>query len=231
MINRLHIARKRQRGKRGGKRTLVNKPNGANFSNLTYPPVNKTKIYNRLNERVTCMTINCRSAIKKDNLIGQMLREAKTDFAVLTETWYSDEKPHQYETSDFNQNGYNISVVNRKNRIGGGIALTYKNGIAVTELSNSFTHSFEFGIWKLVFKNITMHVIGVYRPPSLSTCTQFVADFFQKLEEFLPIYSNLMIIGDFNLHIQEEKTAITEFKNSLFSTARRFWHPRCGKHS
>ena len=49
------------------------------------------------------MTNNCRSAVKKNNIIGKILREKKTDFAVLTETWYSDEKSHQYETSDFNK--------------------------------------------------------------------------------------------------------------------------------
>jgi len=161
------------------------------------------------------MTINCRSSVNKDTLIGQILRDEKIDFALLTETWYSDEKPHQYESSDLNQNGYKISVANRKNRIGGGIDLTYRNGITMRNISCGSTSSFEFGIWQLIFKSITMHVIGIYRPPSLASCTQFVSDFFNKIEQLIPVYSNLIINGDFNLHIQENSSTIYEFNNAL----------------
>lgn len=59
----------------------------------------------KIQEKVVCMTNNCRSVVNKDSLIhgviGQILREEKVDFVLLTETWYSDDKPHQFETSDF----------------------------------------------------------------------------------------------------------------------------------
>ena len=88
----------------------------------------------------------------------------KIDFAVLTETWYADEKQHKFETSDLNQNGYKLSVANRKNKMGGGIALTCRSEVKMRKLKSGTTNSFEFGIWQLMFKNITMHVIGIYRP-------------------------------------------------------------------
>ena len=47
-------------------------------------------------------------------------------------------------------------------------------------ISSGTTNSFEFGLWRLIFKNITMHIVGIYRPPSLTSITQFVADFFSK---------------------------------------------------
>jgi len=129
-------------------------------------------------EQVNCVTLNCRSVVNKDVVVGQYLREEKISFAILTETWHSDEKQHQYETSDLNHFGYKLSVVNRQNRIGGGIVLTYTNKINVTKLSCGSTVSFENGIWKLVFTNICIHVIGIYRPPSASTDRQFVNEFF-----------------------------------------------------
>ena len=94
-----------------------------NSYNLTYPkicnPINKQS-----NEKISCLTLNCHSVQYKDILKGQVLRDDKIDFAVLTETWYSDEKQHKFETSDLNQNGYKLSVAKRKNKLGGGIALT-----------------------------------------------------------------------------------------------------------
>ena len=121
-----------------------------------------------------CVTLNCRSVVNKDLVVGKYLREEKISFAILTETWYSDEKQHQYETSDLNYFGYKLSVVYTKNRIGVEIALTYMNKINVTKRSGGSSVSFEYGVWKLVFKNLCIHVIGIYRPTSASTHRQFV---------------------------------------------------------
>jgi len=37
------------------------------------------------------------------------------------------------------------------------------------KLSSGSTKCFEYGIWRLILKNITLYVIGIYRPPSVST--------------------------------------------------------------
>lgn len=157
----------RKRGKWGGKLKTLDKPLGPNLYNLIYP--NQTNTVSCKNEKVTCATLNCRSAIRKGSFIGQFLREEKIDFA---ETWFSDHNQHQFETSDLNQCGYKLSVANRPNRIGGGIALTHSNTSNSHRISNGVTRSFEFGIWQLILKNITLHIIGIYRPPSLATISQ-----------------------------------------------------------
>ena len=78
------------------------KPNGINVNNLLYPNIiNKLK---QFQEQISCLTLNCRAAVNKDVLVGQYLREEKSDFALLTATWYSDATPNQFETSDVNQN-------------------------------------------------------------------------------------------------------------------------------
>ena len=110
-----------------------------------------------------------------------MLREDRTDFALLTETWYSDEKQHHFETSDLNQNGYKMSVAIRRNKIGGGVALTCKSGVNMRKIVSGTTQSFEYGVWQLILKNITINCVGVHRPPSLATPVQFVSHFFQFL--------------------------------------------------
>lgn len=181
---------------------------------LTQITLDHTLLLNKGNEKVTCLSLNCRSLVNKSELIGQILREEKADFALLTETWYSDNKQHQYESSDLNQNGYKISVVNRKNRVGGGIAVTCRSGVKMRRLSFGTSQTFEIGIWQLILKNITVNVVGIYRSPTVSTPAQFVADFFEFMENTLPKYTNILIMGDFNLHIIENSATILEFKNS-----------------
>lgn len=103
---------------------------------------------NQLQEQDKYMTFNCRSVVTKDVTVGQYLREEKMDLALLTETWYSDDKQHQFETSDVNRFGYKLSVMNRKNRIGGEIALAYRNVINVTKVSSGSPICFDYGIWE-----------------------------------------------------------------------------------
>lgn len=207
------------RGKRSGinKLNIPNqrrKQSGANFSNLIYPKRSNT--LNNFKENVVCMNINCRSVVNKDVLVGQVLRDQNIDFAILTETWYSDEKEHQYKTSDLNQNGYKISVANRQNRGGGGVALTCRSGVNSRKLLAGNKPTFEFGLWQLVFKNITINCIGIYRLWS-ATPTQFVSEFCQFLEDVIPKYSNLLLMGDFNLHINDDSNAVADFHNCLYA--------------
>jgi len=108
-----------------------------------------------------------------------------------------------------------LSVANRKNQIGGGIALVCRNTIDVKQLSHGQNSAFEYGLWKLAFKNITIHVIGIYRPPSLSTYNQFITTFCDYVENTLPDFSNLLIMGDFNFHIEEENSLIRDFNTHV----------------
>lgn len=183
------------RRKRSGRRKRSHcprtmKPTGVNVNNLVYPK--RCNTLSNLRENVNCLTLNCQSVIRKDVLVGQLLREEQTDFDILTETWFSDEKQHQFESSDLNQNGYKISVSNRKNRIGGGVALVCRSDINMRRISIGVKQSFEYGVWQLIFKNITIHCVGIYRPPSLATANQFMLDFCQFLEDLVPKNSSLM---------------------------------------
>lgn len=96
--------------------------------------------------------LNCRFLVNKDLLVGQMLRDVNIDFALLTETWFSNDKQHQFKTCDLNQNGYKISVVNRQHKIGGGLAVTCRSNVKMHKISSGIKRSFEFGVWQLILK-------------------------------------------------------------------------------
>ena len=82
-------------------------------------------------------------------------------------------------------------------------------------LARKNARTFEYGIWQLIFKNITIHVIGVYRSGSVSTPAQFMPEFFDFMEDSLSKYNNILIMGDFNIHVDQFSSSISEFKDSL----------------
>ena len=88
----------------GTKTSKSNKPQrkqrSVTISNLVYQK-RKNDLSN-FRKNVTCLTLNCHSVDNKDVLVGQLLREDNIDFALLTETWYSDDKQSHFETSDLN---------------------------------------------------------------------------------------------------------------------------------
>ena len=76
---------------------------------------------------------------------------------------------------------------------------------------------FEHGILQEIFKNISITVIGIYGPSSLSTDPKFISDFFEFTEDIMPQYSNWIFLGDFNLHTNEKSTVTSDFQDSLFA--------------
>ena len=69
----------------------------------------------------------------------------------------------------------------------------------------------------LICLNSTLFIIGIYRPPSLFTDHQYIEDFLTITEGILSQYSNLMFIGDFNIHIVEEGYAVQDFNNCIYA--------------
>lgn len=55
----------RQRGKRCGKLKTIVKPNRPNLANLIYPK--RCNLVSNINEKLTCATLKCRSAMQKDS--------------------------------------------------------------------------------------------------------------------------------------------------------------------
>ena len=73
---------------------------------------------------------------------------------ILTETWFSDEKKHQFESSDLNQNGYKSSVSNQKSRIGSGAALVCRSDINMRRMSVGVKQSLNTEYGNLVLKTL-----------------------------------------------------------------------------
>ena len=65
----------------------------------------------------------------------------------------------------------------------------------------------EYAIWRYTIRNKPIHVIGIYHPPPNgehnTTNGMFINDITELLVNELPQYQNNIILGDFNIHIED----------------------------
>ena len=92
----------------------------------------------------------------------------------------------------------------RKSR--GGIALVFKQHLKVSTISSPSLSlkSFEHGIWKIHNGNCNLTILGIYHPPANKKANTkdavFVKELINLLTDLLPNHSNIIIMGDFNMH-------------------------------
>ena len=74
-------------------------------------------------------------------------------------------------------------------------------------LKNGNTSTLEYAIWRYTIRNKPIHIIGMYHPPPNgehnTTNGMFINDITELLVNNLPQYQNNIILGDFNIHIED----------------------------
>jgi exonuclease III len=197
----------------------INRSNLININNNTEPK----KLY-KIPEKIKICTINVQSIKNKQSVVRNYIIEEKIDFSILTETWLQPEDSAWKECSNLNNLGLNLSTSDRGQRKGGGLALVYKdnNNITIELCKEEELESFQYAIWYVSMKNVNITLVGVYRPPISSrynvTVASFTEHFSTFMTEILTNYKNIIITGDFNLHINNsnDKDAIN-FINTMIS--------------
>ena len=156
---------------------------------------------------VSLVLSNIQSLCNKDTLLLDHLSEVKPNLCLVTETWLQDQDKNWISCCDIMCNVYKISNINRQGRHGGGIGLIYKQPITIKVISKGVHRSFEYAIWDCSISNTAICLVGLYHPPYNDTnkCTDamFLDDLAAFLEEVLTSYSNIIIAGDFNLHVDD----------------------------
>ena len=182
--------------------------NRANFRNLRQ--VDTTNEVNQhVIEKFRFATVNTRSVKPKEDMILEALNEHQIDLLVTTETWLRDTDDDQQWLlgSELNRNGFQTVPVNRKNKKGGGLALTIKDNIKVSHENSAEYKSFEHAIWNISHKTMpTFTVVAIYHPPSTcqdSTDATFIDQFTDLLTTLQAKYNNIIILGDINMHMDD----------------------------
>ena len=125
------------------------------------------------------------------------------------ETWLkdTDEDRVWIATSRLDNNEYQLQTMNRSTRQGGGAALLYKREYQTTRIENSpLFNTIEFGTWVTKVRNRKITLLGVCHPPVGSTPgkqhKKFLDGISQLVRYFITNHENLVLLGDFNIHVQ-----------------------------
>ena len=147
---------------------------------------------------------NSRSVENKSADIIDYICECKADLVAITETWlHVNGDAVRQQVCPVN---YKISDHPRTGRRGGGVALMYRLPLKVDKTDAGEKQSFEFGEWTVQLKSShNLRVVLVYRPPYSEEhkvpMGTFLAEFSDYLESIVLCQEQLLIVGDFNIHV------------------------------
>ena len=164
--------------------------------------------------------LNARSLRNKSAAFIDLLSENKADLFAVNETWLT----HNDTTAlaELSVPGYKLLHCPRSNLRGGGTALFFRDCLDVTRVNSSEESSFEFSEWLVSTPTVRLRVIIVYRPPYSHThpvtISTFITEFANLLESVVLLNEQLLICGDFNIHVNasNDDNAI-KFKDLLES--------------
>ena len=148
--------------------------------------------------------LNPCSACNKALLIRDLIVDEKLDILSLTETFQLNDSI----IAELLPPGYNI-VYNLRNdgRRGGGVAVIYRQELKCCTINTYNLSTLEAITARLTLASKTLHLCVVYAPESKTSSSasqSFITDFSPILYDDLCDLSNLLIVGDFNYHINKE---------------------------
>ena len=105
----------------------------------------------------------------------------------------------------------------RENSRGGGVGILVKKSLLVERLCSTNLSSFENLVALAKYPIGSIRFVVIYRPTS-SQIKAFLEGFANLLEQLVPISGNLLIVGDFNFHLDDSNnTDATKLHNLLKS--------------
>ena len=171
---------------------------GIKKSNLVNIPCNENSKYSTL-----CL-LNARSIRNKAELIKDYVLEQNIDICAITETWLSVNDT--ITTGDITPDGYQFLHVDRPERVGGGVAILCKKSVKPMAKKSPTFKSFELLITELCFHENHYLLVVVYRPPKIPDVPLdlFFEEFSNFIEDIITSPDKLLILGDFNLHMDKQ---------------------------
>ena len=174
-----------------------------------YPQTNTAITQDYDHGQWSLSVLNAQSIKNKEILVMDYIIENRIEACIVTETWLSEGDDIWISTSDFTKHDYNITVSNRQNRRGGDLTLIYKTTQNLQVLKEGATRSFEYAIWKLTVQSTSITIIAVYHPlyseKKPITNAMFIDDIPEFLTEALSQHQNIILAGDFNIHINKQE--------------------------
>ena len=181
-----------------------------NFKNLASipPDGNQPILYQN---KFSFGLVNIRSIKTKINLILSMFIREKLDFLAITETWLRDTDSDWLNSQLLNSLSLSADHVDRPgDRRGGGLLLMTKKSLQVERIEIPNSASMECAFWKINMSKINLHILLIYHPPDQHNAL-FTEDLLNLVEGLAVKYCNIMLMGDFNLHISDPTDAEAQY--------------------
>lgn len=167
---------------------------------------------------ITLCYINARSIKNKAVYLCDYITTHHYDLFVISETWLNCPATNDSYINALLPPGYSIHHADRDTQRGGGVAIVYKQSLQLRCCRTDSYEQFEHLKCSLNLNNSNIEFIVFYRPPPSPTNTLSTSSFLTEWEEFLShtvvSTSELVIIGDANLHLE----------NLSLHTTQRFIH-------
>ena len=133
----------------------------------------------------------------------------------MSETWIRPDTTSA-NLSGITPPGYNFHQQPREGPHGGGLGFFVKDGLDSSVVPTKTCTPFENFLIKISLHKESFYFLNIYRPPSSSTLT-FFEQFQSLLEDIHHTTENLVIVGDFNFHIESTSSNSKTF-NSLIDS-------------
>ena len=156
-------------------------------------------------KHITLALMNMQLIKNKEELVHSILEDNKVDIAVVTEMWLnsSDTDRIWIMASEIGKGDYCLSLCSRTGCRGGGVAPINRKNLESKLLSQGKLSTFQFGKWQVLVKHTCLMIVAVYRPPNLLNI-MFLDEITECMVDSLAVDTNVIIAGDFNLHISNE---------------------------
>ena len=84
-----------------------------------------------------------------------------------------------------------------------------KSHLQVKQLDSGSKSSFKYLVCRISWKSVAVTIVAIYHPPysvtNNNTNEKFIDEFTEYLAESIMMYNNIVILGDFNLHINNQE--------------------------